>query len=288
LDLKTEDEIRTQLGYGLEVVFASSSDITEALKIFYGFTADTAEKAVPAAGISQGGYFDIDRNKVEDLEKLAEDASVIKLVNQLILDAFRSRATDIHIEPYRQSLTVRYRIDGVLYDVNVSSEIKQFINAVISRIKIMSNLNIVERRIPQDGRAVVKVQEEMLDLRISTMPTPFGESVVIRILPAKMLYSLERLGLSAQELHVFEMLTRKPHGIIFVTGPTGSGKTTTLYACLNRINTKERKIITIEDPIEYEMQGITQVQVMPEIGFDFSKGLRSILRHDPDVIMLAR
>jgi Tfp pilus assembly pilus retraction ATPase PilT len=150
----------------------------------------------------------------------------------------------------------------------------------------MSNLNIVERRLPQDGRAVVKVKDYVLDLRISTMPTPFGESVVVRILPTQMLFSLEKLGLSKIDLQTFEGIIQRPHGIIFVTGPTGSGKTTTLYACLSRINTKDRKIITIEDPIEYEMTGITQIQVMPEIGLDFARGLRSILRHDPDVIMV--
>jgi len=150
----------------------------------------------------------------------------------------------------------------------------------------MSNLNIVERRLPQDGRAVVKVQSQQLDLRISTLPTPYGESVVIRILPTQMLFGLERLGLSKKDLKAFESMLQKPHGIILVTGPTGSGKTTTLYACLSRINTKERKIITIEDPIEYEMSGITQIQVMPEIGLDFARGLRSILRHDPDIIMV--
>jgi Tfp pilus assembly pilus retraction ATPase PilT len=150
----------------------------------------------------------------------------------------------------------------------------------------MSNLNIVERRMPQDGRAVVKVQEQVLDLRISTIPTPYGESVVIRILPTEMLYSLEKLGLAKQDVSVFEKLIERPHGIIFVTGPTGSGKTTTLYTCLTKLNTKERKIITIEDPIEYEMSGITQIQVLPEIGLDFARGLRSVLRHDPDVIMV--
>jgi len=174
----------------------------------------------------------------------------------------------------------------LLYDANVPPEIKNFLSAIISRIKIMSNLNIVERRLPQDGRAVVKVQEQVLDLRISTLPTPYGESVVIRILPVQMLYSLEKLGLSKMNLQIFEKLIQRPHGIIFVTGPTGSGKTTSLYACLNRINTKERKIITLEDPVEYEMSGITQIQVMPEIGLDFARGLRSVLRHDPDVIMV--
>jgi len=227
-----------------------------------------------------------EQDKLDDIEKLAEDASIIQLVNQLILEAFRKRATDIHIEPFRDRVVMRYRIDGILYDANVPIDIKNFLQPIISRIKIMSNLNIVERRLPQDGRAVVKVADHVLDLRISTIPTPFGESVVIRILPTQMLFSLEKLGLDKTEIRVFEELILKPHGIIFVTGPTGSGKTTTLYACLSRLNTSDRKIITIEDPIEYEMSGITQIQVQPEIGMDFARGLRSILRHDPDVIMV--
>jgi Tfp pilus assembly pilus retraction ATPase PilT len=150
----------------------------------------------------------------------------------------------------------------------------------------MSNLNIVEHRLPQDGRAIVKIQDQTLDLRISFIPTPYGESAVIRILPMELLFDLEKLGLLASDLKIFEELIKKPHGIIFVTGPTGSGKTTTLYACLSKINTDERKIITIEDPLEYEMEGITQIQVMPEIGLDFARGLRSMLRHDPDVMMV--
>jgi type II secretory ATPase GspE/PulE/Tfp pilus assembly ATPase PilB-like protein len=287
LDISTQDEIRTQLGLDLEMALAPAADVLDDLKKYYGLAADTLEK------ISSQGAFDmpLDQGKgqdtgVEDIEKQATDASVIKLVNQIILEAWRKRATDIHIEPYREGLSLRYRIDGLLYDANVPAEIKNFLNAIVSRIKIMSNLNIVERRLPQDGRAIVRVQDQVLDLRISTIPTPFGESLVIRILPTKMLFSLEKLGLAKSELQIFETLVQKPHGIIFVTGPTGSGKTTTLYSCLNRINTKDRKIITIEDPIEYEMSGITQIQVMPEIGLDFARGLRSILRHDPDVIMV--
>jgi len=283
LDIMTQDEIRTQLGYDIEIVLASQGQINEILKKNYGFAADTLEKMVsqaPAVGQATS------QAKIEDIERLAEDASVIQLVNQIILDAFRKRATDIHIEPYRDGVALRYRVDGLLYDSNVSADMHSFLNAIISRIKIMSNLNIVERRLPQDGRAIVRVQDQVLDLRISTMPTPYGESVVIRILPAQMLFSLEKLGLAKRDLQIFEGLIQKPHGIIFVTGPTGSGKTTTLYASLNRINTKERKIITIEDPIEYEMNGIIQIQVMPEIGLDFARGLRSILRHDPDVIMV--
>ena len=286
LDIKTQDEIRTQLGLDLEIVLANSHDIKEALGKYYNVTTATMEKIASSmpqqAPVAQPGGAE----KVEDIEKLAGDASIIKLVNQIILEAWRKRSTDIHIEPYRAGVSLRYRVDGILYEENVPAEIKNFINAIISRIKIMSNLNIVERRLPQDGRAVVKVAEQVLDLRISTIPTPFGESVVIRILPTQMLFNLEKLGLAKKDQVLFESFIEKPHGIIFVTGPTGSGKTTTLYTCLSKINTRDRKIITIEDPIEYEMSGITQIQVMPEVGLDFARGLRSILRHDPDVIMV--
>ncbi|MFH1593568.1 MAG: ATPase, T2SS/T4P/T4SS family [Candidatus Omnitrophota bacterium] len=287
LDIKTTDEIRTQLGYDIEMVLSTSGSVTECLRKYYGFAADTLQEirdqeADPGAIEARQPIHE----KVEDIEKLVGDASVIRLVNQIILEGWRKRATDIHIAPFRGGVILRYRIDGILYDTNVPPEMKHFLSAIISRIKIMSNLNIVERRLPQDGRAVVKVQNQVLDLRISTMPTHFGESVVIRILPTQMLFSLAKLGLSKKDLQIFEDLVRKPHGIIFITGPTGSGKTTTLYACLSRINTKERKIITLEDPIEYEIDGITQIQVMQEIDFGFARGLRSVLRHDPDVIMV--
>ncbi len=286
-DIKTQDEIRTQLGFDIEIVLSCSGDIAEALKRYYGFAAETLERISSQKGAkTELKPSKIPHDVVEDIEKLAGDASVIRLVNQIILEGWRKRATDIHLEPYRDKVVLRYRIDGILYDANVPAEIKSYLNAITSRIKIMSNLNIVERRLPQDGRTVVRVQDQVLDLRISTMPTPFGESIAIRILPTQMLFSLEKLGLARKDLRVFEGLIQKPHGIIFVTGPTGSGKTTTLYACLSRINTKERKIITIENPIEYEMSGITQMQVMPEIGLTFARGLRSILRHDPDVIMV--
>lgn len=286
MDIKTQDEIRTQLGYSVETVLACQSDIADAFRHYYGVVAETLEKITSKTSKTEAHSADVSRDRVEDIEKLAGDASVIKLVNQIIVDAYHKRATDIHLEPYRQGVYLRYRVDGVLYDAKVPPEIKNFVNAIISRIKIMSNLNIVERRLPQDGRAVVKIQEEVLDLRISTLPTPYGESVVIRILPTQMLFSLPKLGLAKSDMDIFEKLIERPHGIIFVTGPTGSGKTTTLYTCLSKINTKERKIITLEDPIEYEMAGVTQIQVTPEIGLDFARGLRSILRHDPDVIMV--
>lgn len=286
LDIKTQDEIRTQSGLEIETLLSPSADILEGLKQYYGLAADTLEgigSVFLEEGIAKG---ETPQAKVEDIEKLAGDASIVKLVNQIILEAWRKRATDIHLEPYRGGTSLRYRIDGLLYDANVPPEIKNYLSAIISRIKIMSNLNIVERRLPQDGRAVVRVQEQILDLRISTIPTAFGESVVIRILPTQMLFSLEKLGLSKKDLQVFEGLIQRPHGIMFITGPTGSGKTTTLYACLSRINTREHKIVTIEDPIEYEMPGIIQIQVAPDIGLDFARGLRSILRHDPDIIMV--
>jgi type II secretory ATPase GspE/PulE/Tfp pilus assembly ATPase PilB-like protein len=285
LDVKIQDEIRTQLGYDIDIALACSADIADTLQKYYGLGADTLEKISSGVSEHKSGQ-DAQTETVDDIEKMAGDASVIRLVNQIILEAFKKRATDIHIEPHRGGLNLRYRIDGLLYDANVASEVKNYLAAIISRIKIMSNLNIVERRLPQDGRAIVKVGDQMLDLRISTIPTPFAESIVIRILPTQMLFSLQKLGLAKRELDIFEKLIQKPHGIIFVTGPTGSGKTTTLYTCLSQINTKERKIITIEDPIEYEMPGVTQIQVMPEIGLDFARGLRSILRHDPDVIMV--
>jgi len=291
LDIRTEDEIRMQLGFEVRCALAREQDIVQMLKVHYGMGAETIGEILsqaPAPSSSAGAASEarVSLEKIEDIEKQAQEASVIKLVNQILLEAYRRRATDVHIEPYRDKVRLRYRIDGVLYDAHVAPEVKRFLNAVLSRIKIMANLNIVEHRLAQDGRAIVKTQEQTLDLRVSFIPTPYGESVVIRILPSKMLYSLERLGLSPDYQRAFEELIKKPHGILFVTGPTGSGKTTTLYACLSEINTSARKIITIEDPIEYEMEGITQIQVLPEIGWTFARGLRSMLRHDPDVMMV--
>ncbi len=286
LDVRTQDNIRMSLGYEIEFVLARQKDILEALKKYYGLGAETVEEILAQAPAEQVQVEELAEEKIEEIEKLAEDASVIKLVNQIILEAYRKRATDIHIEPYRGKIKLRYRIDGVLYNAPVPAQIRHFFSPILSRIKIMSNLNIVEHRLPQDGRAVVKAQDQTLDLRISFIPTPYGESAVIRILPMKMLFSLEKLGLLPADLRIFDDLVKRPHGIIFVTGPTGSGKTTTLYACLTEINTDEQKIVTIEDPIEYEIEGVIQIQVMPEIGLDFGRGLRSMLRHDPDIMMV--
>ncbi len=286
LDIKFQDEIRQHLGLTTTMALTTPKDIRDAMNKYYGLAADKIDRLTREAAKGPVRERSAVRD-VEDLEKGADEVSVAKLVNQILLDAHQKRATDIHLEPYRNKIRVRYRIDGVLVDANVPPAVRQFFPSIISRIKIMANLSIVEKRLPQDGSAVVKTSEQDLDLRISLIPTVYGESMVIRILPTHvMLLNLEKLGLDQQNLKFFRSLLKKPHGIILVTGPTGSGKTTTLYACLSEINSSERKIITLEDPIEYELEGITQIQVNPKINMDFATGLRSVLRHDPDIIMV--
>jgi type II secretion system protein E len=284
-DMWPIDDLETNLGFRVERVLSSSSDILEMIRKYYGVGADTIEKILadePKDSRPEAASAD----KVEDLTKMAADASVIKLVNQILQQAINDRATDIHIERYREDLLLRYRVDGILYDTQVAGEIKYLYSAIISRIKIMSGLNIIERRLPQDGRAKVRIGDNEYDLRISILPTLYGENIVIRILPTSMLFSISELGLSQKYQEIFEGLLKKPHGIILLTGPTGSGKTTTLYACLSKLNTRARKIITIEDPIEYELGGISQIQIRPSIGLTFANTLRSVLRHDPDIIMV--
>jgi type II secretory ATPase GspE/PulE/Tfp pilus assembly ATPase PilB-like protein len=210
----------------------------------------------------------------------------VSFVNQLISSAARDRATDIHIEPFDRLLRMRQRIDGVLYEVSVPPDLFRLHQAIVSRIKIMARLDIAERRLPQDGRIKVRMDGQELDLRISVLPTSYGEAVDIRLLSSRMLYSLQELGLAGDQLELLQRQIQRPHGIIFVTGPTGSGKTTTLYACLSKLNSVDRKILTIEDPIEYQLRGITQLQVHTKIGFSFAQGLRSMLRHDPDIMMV--
>ncbi len=286
LDIHILDEIRLGLGFDIEVVFAVSKDIEEMIMQTYGLGAETVDKILTQAHEEAAPSGMEPQIQVEDIEKLAETASVVQLVNQIILDAYRKGASDIHIEPFRERVRLRYRVDGVLHEARVPPDFGKFFLAILSRIKIMANLNIVEKRLPQDGKARVKTQDQTMDLRISSMPTPFGESMVIRILPSKMILGLEDLGFEHDHLQTFQELISRPHGVIFLTGPTGSGKSTTLYAALHAINTVEQKVITIEDPVEYEMGGITQIQVMPEIGLTFGRGLRSMLRHDPDVMMV--
>ena len=283
-NIQVIDDLKLLLGYEIKTYLAGENDIDEALKKYYGVGAETIEKIIDESG----GLERIKPDLItEDIEDMSEDASIIKFVNQILLDAYHDKATDIHIEPYEKDLRIRYRVDGILYETNIPPAIKHFQPAIISRIKILADLNIAERRLPQDGRIKVKVGDNELDLRVSILPTPYGESINIRLLSTSMvLMGLEHLGLSETDLEILQEMIKKPHGIILVTGPTGSGKTTTLYACLSRINDTEMKIITIEDPIEYLIRGISQVQIHPKVGLTFAQGLRTMLRHDPDVMMV--
>ena len=262
---------------------ACEADILEAIRLHYGVGSETVERIL--ADLPEPGALRPSEES-HDLEHKAEDASVVKLVNQLLHQAITDRATDIHFEVYRDDVILRRRIDGILYDTSVSRSMATLYPAIISRIKLMGGLNIVERRLPQDGRARVNIGHYQYDLRVSVVPSVHGENVVIRILPTSMLFSMEQLGLSARHSQILGELIQLPHGIVFVTGPTGSGKSTTLYACLTRLNTRDHKIITIEDPVEYEIKGIMQTQVNPRIDLTFARALRSMLRHDPDVMMV--
>ncbi|MRJ20181.1 type II secretion system protein GspE [Pseudomonas haemolytica] len=229
----------------------------------------------------QGGALE----DIEHLKDMASEAPVIRLVNLVLQRAVEQRASDIHIEPFENQLKVRYRIDGVLHDAEAPPARSSA--AVISRVKIMARLDIAERRLPQDGRIMLRIQGKELDLRVSTVPTSFGESVVMRLLDRQTVqFDFPSLGFDGQRLAAFLDLLERPHGILLVTGPTGSGKTTTLYTALSRLNTSERKIITVEDPVEYQLEGINQIQVKPAIGLDFAGVLRAIVRQDPDVIMI--
>ena len=281
-DIQTLDELKLLLDCDVSPVLASQEEIEEAIQRHYGIGASAVERLLTAGGRAMAAA----ASQAEDLTAGADEASVIAFVNQLLLSAVRDRATDIHIEPFDQLLRIRQRIDGVMYEIPIPADLVKLHQAVVSRIKVMAQLDIAERRLPQDGRIKVRMDGQDLDLRISVLPTSFGESVEIRILLSQMLFSLQELGLSGDHFDILSGLLQKPHGIIFVTGPTGSGKTTTLYACLSKLNAPNVKILTIEDPIEYQLTGITQLQVHPKIGFSFSQGLRSMLRHDPDIMMV--
>ncbi len=280
------DEIQMMLGARVEPQLASKKDIREALKRYYGIGAETVESMMRET--EDSGLPALDTSaEAQNIETLAEDASIIKFVNQILREAYNDRATDIHVEPYEDELKIRYRIDGILYDAAIPPNIRHFQAAIVSRIKIMAHLNIAERRLPQDGRIKIKIGDEEMDLRVSILPTPYGESVVIRLLSgAARFFGLDKLGLDTAHLKALRRIITKPHGIVLLTGPTGSGKTTTLYAFLTELNKADNKIITIEDPIEYQIKGITQIQVHPKIDLTFSRGLRSMLRHDPDIMMV--
>ncbi|UCF37270.1 MAG: type II secretion system ATPase GspE [Acidobacteriota bacterium] len=287
LDRSTLDAVRLYSKFKtLKIVLAPESEILDLIEKFYGNQASSLGRIVEGIGEDGADGLGDESDDIEHLKDLASEAPVIRLVNLIISRAIEARASDIHIEPFEKDLKVRYRIDGVLYDVE--SPPKRLKAAVISRVKIMAKLNIAERRIPQDGRIKMKVLGHDIDLRVSTLPTMYGESVVMRVLDKSntQIYDLESLGFSENMLAGIESLISRPHGIILVTGPTGSGKTTTLYAALTKINLPDKKIITIEDPVEYQINGINQIHVNPQIGLTFAAGLRSIVRQDPDVIMV--
>jgi len=271
-------------GRPVNMVVAARADIDDLIERWYGTGRSALGTIVEGLG-EEGGESASGDDDIEHLRDLASEAPVIRLVNLLIQRAVEARASDIHIEPFENRLKVRYRIDGVLHEVEAPPASSTA--AVISRIKIMARMNIAERRLPQDGRIMLRVQGKELDLRVSCIPTSFGESVVMRILDrGNVILDFDSLGFDEHTLPPFLHVLEQPHGILLVTGPTGSGKTTTLYTALSKINTPDRKIITVEDPVEYQIEGINQMQVKPQIGLDFASALRSIVRQDPDVIMI--
>ena len=279
-DQFTINALSLMIGKSVFVKVGLLSEIDTAIDVQYGEDRSKMDKLIDDLALDDLGEEDL-----EHLKDLASEAPVIKMVNLIMQRAIETRASDIHIEPFEQSLTVRLRVDGVLQEIdapNVKSTA-----AVISRIKIMAKLNIAERRLPQDGRIKIQMLGKELDLRVSTIPTMYGESVVIRLLDKEnTVLDFEALGFSGRHLQNFIDVLALPHGIILITGPTGSGKSTTMYAALKQLNTPERKIITVEDPVEYQMEGINQIQAKPQIGLTFASALRSIVRQDPDVIMI--
>jgi len=285
-DVYACDAVRMATGYEVEIKLAREEEILDAVGKLFNADTTSMGRIIEDIGKDDKEELSIDdEGDVDHLKDLASEAPVIRLVNLLITRAIELRASDIHLEPFEGDFTVRYRIDGVLHDVEAPP--KRLQAAVISRIKIMAKLNIAERRLPQDGRIKLRVLGKEIDFRVSTLPTMFGESVVLRILDREsVILDLEKLGFPDYDLAKFRDLINRPYGIILVTGPTGSGKTTTLYAALSEINSPEKKIITVEDPIEYQLGGVNQVQVKSSIGLSFANVLRSILRQDPDIIMI--
>jgi len=276
------EALRLASGHRIRLVISPLSEIEKAIKRLYGVGGETIEQLLEESAPTEA-----DDLLDADLEELDEEASVVKFVNQIIWEGHQDGATDIHLEPMEKDLRIRYRIDGVLVAVPLPARLKQFQAAIISRLKVMSNMDIAEKRLPQDGRIGLKIRGEEIDIRVSTMPTVYGESVSLRLLMRQStLMGMEHLGLTDEDAEMLRKLIHRPHGILMVTGPTGSGKSTSLYTYLNTINSVDKRILTCEDPIEYEIPGINQIQMRPEIGLTFAVGLRHILRQDPDVIMI--
>jgi len=279
-----DDLIRILEPYDFKLVLSTKNAILFAINISYDLNRDSAEQLVQDMEEDSSAIISEIEEKSDLLDDIS-DAPIIKLANHIISQSVKARASDIHMEPYQDSFKVRYRVDGILYDLLSPPRWVQ--PALISRIKVMAKMNIAEKRLPQDGRLDVKIGNKEIDVRVSTIPTSFGERVVLRLLDKSgSLISLSDLGLGSDKLDLLENLVRSPNGIILVTGPTGSGKTTTLYAILSSINIPDINIITIEDPVEYQIKGISQIQVNPKINLTFANGLRSIVRQDPDVILV--
>ncbi|MGB3097372.1 MAG: type II secretion system ATPase GspE [Candidatus Deferrimicrobiaceae bacterium] len=284
LDAEARDAVAKATGRRVVVLAGTEEEVRETIEKMYGESGSSMERLVEQVG-EEGEEIRTEGEDVERLIGVASEAPIIRLVNFIIARAIERGASDIHLEPYEKTLRVRYRIDGLLGDVD--SPPKRLQTAILSRVKIMSRLNIAESRLPQDGRIKLRISGKEIDFRVSTVPTLFGESVVIRILDqASVPLNLGTLGFSDKALPAFREMVTAPHGMVLVTGPTGSGKTTTLYGALQEIRTSERKVITIEDPVEYQIPGVNQIQVKPQIGLTFASGLRSIVRQDPDVILV--
>ena len=287
LDLIAIDNLKRMTGCDINPIISTKTDLQRAINEFYG-KEDLLKDAISDSYELE--EFKIEKDKEEDLSlddliARAEEAPVIKLVDLILMQAIKDRASDIHIEPFKNKINIRYRIDGILYEIPPPS--KHLLPAIVSRIKILSNMDIAERRLPQDGVFYVKVENKDIDIRVSTIPAIFGEKVVMRILDKSSTpLNLGELGFDPEDLEKFRKAIVSPHGLVLITGPTGSGKTTTLYAALNEIKSPRKNISTVEDPVEYKLEGINQVQIKSNIGFTFSNALRAFLRQDPDIIMV--
>ena len=281
------DELRLATGRPCRLAVAPREEIDRWVRRVLGVGADTVQSLVSSADVEgvEVVHDDADDGNVDLGE--AVGASIVRFVNQVLTEAIQARATDVHFEPFENELRIRFRVDGILQEPHVPHEVKRFQAAIVSRLKILSHMDIAEKRVPQDGRIMLRIAGREIDVRVSVIPMLYGEAVVLRLLDrSSALLGLEQLGMAGDDLARFDRILDLPHGIVLVTGPTGSGKTTTLYAALSRINDVARKIVTIEDPIEYQLRGINQIQVASRAGMTFARGLRSILRHDPDVILV--
>jgi type II secretion system protein E len=280
-DAAMMNAVRFNARMPVQFALAPKAEIEKALKKYYGVGAETLDE------MGENDTMELEIASDKEITEDDQEASVIKFVNQIIWEAFKDRATDIHFEPAEDELRIRYRIDGILHQTPMPPQLKRYQSALISRIKVMSGMNIAEKRLPQDGRINVRIKGEEIDIRVSTVPTVYGESVSLRLLTrGKIFLSLDKLGFAPAEENAIREVIIKPHGIFLVTGPTGSGKSTSLYAFLSSINSITKRIITIEEPVEYELKGINQIAVRSDIGLTFAMGLRHILRQDPNVVMV--